>query len=263
MNKLCQIVCPLFLFSILISINGVINARAESKFREIQANLPFFINVQPNTILPDEVAVGFPVHAMYQITNPNPLTAVNASIVSLPPYATISPSGCGKTFTLPPQASCTLTLIVSANGLQVGDVISGASSPNVLMACWNDGVSCAGVTNRADLLRLRVISAPSITYQSLLEDKLINADLWGESPEILSANYGFEGIEGVPGNEAGVVAAGGAWMNITTPDAPYSAYTSAQTPSDVAFGFGYPTYYADAMPICFSWPVLPSTVNPS
>lgn len=263
MNRFCHILYNLLLFSILISINGLLNAQVEPKLKEAQANLPFLINVQPNTILPNDVAIGFPVHAMYQITNPNPITAVNASIVSLPPYTTIAPTGCGKTFTLAPNASCTLTLNVSANGLRVDDVISGASSPNVLMACWNDGVSCAGVTNKADLLRLRVIPPPSITYQSLLEDQLINADLWGDTPEILSANYGFEGIEGVPGTEAGVVAAGGTWMIITTPDAPSAAYTTAQTPSDVAFGFGYPTNHADAMPICFSWPVLPSSVNPS
>jgi len=30
---------------------------------------------------------------------------------------------------------------------------------------------------------------------------------------------------------------------------------------NVAYSWGYPTFYADAMPIVFSWPVLPSTVN--
>ena len=38
-----------------------------------------------------------------------------------------------------------------------GQIIDGSKTPNVLMACWNDGVSCAG-TN--DLLRLTVIPAP-------------------------------------------------------------------------------------------------------
>lgn len=222
-----------------------------------------FIETQPNTILPTEVALGFPVHAMYQITNPNPTNAVNASIVSLPPHTSVNSTGCGSQFTLAPNASCTLTLIISPDGLQVGDIISGAISPNVLKACWNDGRNCAEVTNSADLLHVEVIAAPSITYQSLLEDKLVNADLWGDTPEILSANYGFEGIEGVPGDEAGVIAAGGTWMNITTSGASFAAYTTAQSPVDVAFGFGYPTDHADAMPICFSWPVLPSTVNPT
>ncbi|MFC3909134.1 hypothetical protein ACFORL_08605 [Legionella dresdenensis] len=259
----CSVLCQSVMLLMLISINGGVNAQTQSKHNKTRYNLPFFITAKSNTILPTEVAIGFPVHAIYQITNPNPIAAVNASIVSLPPSTSIDSSGCGGTFTLAPNASCTLTLIISPDGLHVGDVISGARSPNVLMACWDDGVSCAGVTNSNDLLRVEVIPPPSLTYQSLLEDKLVNADLWGSQPEMLSANYGFEGIEGVPGNEAGVIAAGGTWMIITTPDAPFAAYTTAQSPSDVAIGFGYPTDHADAMPICFSWPVLPSTVNPT
>ncbi|WP_131739599.1 phospholipase [Legionella adelaidensis] len=247
---------------ILLSVNKAATAQDEPQFNNISSNLPFFIKAKPSTILPTEVAIGFPVEAKYQITNPNSLTAVNASIISVPAHTSIQPTGCGSRFTLAPNASCTLTLKISPNGLRVGNIISG-EGPSVLMACWNDGISCAGVTNKSDLLRVEVIPPPSLTYQTLLEDKLINADLWGDKPEILSANYGFEGIEGVPGNESGVVAAGGAWMIITTPNAPFSAYTTAQTPSDVAFGFGYATDHADAMPICFSWPVLPSTVNPT
>ncbi|RUR08611.1 hypothetical protein [Legionella septentrionalis] len=253
-NVLRHVLLPSLMSLFLFGMNTHINA---------QSNLPFFIKKQPNTILPMEVAIGFPVHAKYQITNPNSITAVNATIVSLPPHTSIMSTGCGAKFTLAPNKSCTLTLKVSPDGLKVGDIISGGIAPNVLMACWNDGISCAGVTNSKDFLQVRVIAPPSLPYQTLLKDKLINADLWGDKPEILSANYGFEGIEGVPGNETGVIAAGGAWMNITTPGAPFSAYTTAQTPSDVAFGFGYPTNHADAMPICFTWPVLPSTVNPT
>lgn len=224
--------------------------------------LPFTITVQPGTILPDQVAIGSTVHAIYQVTNNNRITATNATFVSLPPNSSIYPTGCGaaKSFTLAPGQSCTLTLIISPTGLIPGQIIDGSKAPNVLMACWNDGISCAGTNN---LLRLTVISAPSLSYQSLMQDILINADLWGNTPEILSANYGFQGIEGVPQGESYVIAAGGAWETITTPGASYAAFTTASTPSDVAFGFGYATHYADAMPICFSWPVLPTTVNPS
>lgn len=211
MSKLPMTVIRVFfqiVLSVLLIITQTAKANSNSKQETDTANLPFFITVEPNTILPSEVAIGFTVHAKYQIKNPNFITAVNASIVSLPKHTTIDPSGCGPTFTLAPNASCTLTLQISADGLRVGDIISGAINPNVLMACWNDGVSCAGVTNQADLLHVEVIPPPSLPYQSLLEDVLINADLWGDTPEILSANYGFEGIEGVPGNEAGVIAAG-------------------------------------------------------
>jgi len=244
----------------IILINATISLSTHAS-----ANLPFTITVQPNTILPSEVAIGSSVHAMYQITNNNSIRAVNASIVSLPPHTTIAPTGCGAnaTFSLDPQQSCTLTLIVSPDGLLVGQVISGHVAPQVLMACWNDGVSCAGVADANNLLHVTVIPPPSLTYQSLMQDVLISADLWGDSPAILSANYSFEGIEGVPGYEAAVIAAGGAWETVTTPGASYAAYTSSQTPEGVAIAFGYPTNHADAMPICFTWPILPSTINPS
>jgi len=237
-------------------------AFANSPAKKSKFNLPFTIITQPGTILPNQVATGSTVHAIYQITNNNSSIANNATIVSLPPYASVEASGCGATshFTLAPGQSCTLTLNFSATGLLPGTVINSSKKPNVLMACWNDGVSCAGTS---DLLNITVIPAPSLSYQSLMQDILINADLWGSTPEILSANYGFEGIEGVAEGESNVIAAGGTWEIVTTPGAPYAAFTTANTPFDVAFGFGYPTNHADAMPICFSWPVLPSTVNPS
>lgn len=249
----------IFIFAHSLAIASSYFSKNDAKKSAI---LPFTITVQPGTFLPDQVALGSTVHAIYQVTNNNRITATNASFVSLPPNSSIYPTGCGsaKNFTLSPGQSCTLTLIISPTGLMSGQIIDGSKAPNVLMACWNDGISCAG-TN--DLLQVTVISAPSLSYQSLLQDVLINADLWGSTPEILSANYGFQGIEGVPQGESFVIAAGGAWETITTPGASYSAFTTASTPSDVAFGFGYATNYADAMPICFSWPVLPSTVNPS
>ena len=110
---------------------------------------------------------------------------------------------------------------------------------------------------------LNVVVPPNPLSLTLWEDILINADLWGDEPEILSAGYGFEGIEGVEQGESFVVAAGGAWETVTTPDPPYSALTTARTQSQVSIAWGYPTYFADAMPICFSWPVLPSTVDRS
>lgn len=100
-------------------------ALAGSHIKKSKFTLPFTITVQPNTFLPDQVATGFTVHAIYQITNNNPITANNATIVSLPPYSSIDPSGCGTTnsFTLAPGQSCTLILIISAAGLTPGTVI--------------------------------------------------------------------------------------------------------------------------------------------
>jgi hypothetical protein len=248
--------------TLLVLILSHSSAMANSSVKNKSNVLPFTITTQPGTFLPDQVALGSTVHAIYQVTNNNRITASNASFVSLPPKSSIYPTGCGagRTFTLSPGQSCTLTLILSPTGLTPGQIIDGSKAPNVLMACWNDGISCAGTNN---LLHVAVIPAPSLSYLSLMQDVLINADLWGSTPQILSANYGFEGIEGVPEGQASVIAAGGTWENVTTPGASYAAFTTATSPSDVAFGFGYATNYADAMPICFTWPVLPTTVNPS
>lgn len=88
--------------------------------------------------------------------------------------------------------------------------------------------------------------------------------IFGEAPlPFCQQTTSAQGIAGVSEGQANVIAAGGTWQSITTPGALYAAYTTASTPSDVAFGFGYETKNADAMPVCFSWPVLPSAVNPS
>jgi len=99
-------------------------------------------------------------------------------------------------------------------------------------------------------------------YQLLHQDILIESDLWRSTPEILSASYGFEGTAGVPSGKANVLAAGGTWEDIPLPDPPYRALTSAPTPANVALTYGHPAFHLDAMPIVFSWPVLPSTVSP-
>ena len=114
---------------------------------------------------------------------------------------------------------------------------------------------------------LEIDVPPTASYRSLMRDKLINADMWDVKAEIMSANYGFEGIEGVGKvtqanpTQSEVIAAGGTWENLTTPNAPENARTTATSPIGVALAFGYPTYLADALPVCFSWPVLPSSVS--
>ena len=109
-------------------------------------------------------------------------------------------------------------------------------------------------------------SYPTANYVALMSnDTLINADLWDEEPKIFTANYAFEGIEGIEGTtQEAIEAAGGAWVQ----DVParcskvvFPIRTSAQTPSGVANAWGWPTYKANGMPIVFSWPVKASTVN--
>ena len=117
------------------------------------------------------------------------------------------------------------------------------------------------------LVNVSLVSGQSDAYVALMSnDTLINADIWDEEPKIFTANYAFEGIQGVEGTtKEAIEAAGGTWID-NVPEACSTIVnpvrTTAQTPSGVANLFGYPTYYADAMPIVFSWPVKVSTVGP-
>ena len=102
-------------------------------------------------------------------------------------------------------------------------------------------------------------------YEDLMQDVVIAADLWSAQPEILSAAFGFEGIIGVPPFEFAVRAAGGTWIQMPpgTSQPPLRTLTSAAPVLAVPPIFGTNATLADAMPIVFSWPVLPSTVHPS
>lgn len=109
-------------------------------------------------------------------------------------------------------------------------------------------------------------------YIELHRDVILNADLWTDTPEILAAGYGFEGISGVPGvltvNDLNLAALAGAGVNLDyaalDPTAPLRNLTSAASPIGIAAaGFGGTPSLLDAMPIEFSWPLLPSTVDPT
>ncbi|MFT6834096.1 MAG: hypothetical protein ACJA0H_000122, partial [Francisellaceae bacterium] len=122
-------------------------------------------------------------------------------------------------------------------------------------------------TESVPVITSLVTAAPSVISQTLLQDVLINADIWDAEAKIMSAGYGYEGIQGIPATtEEDAVAAGGTWnvVNVLQPTTvPNRAYTSAPTVSTLNTTFGYSPYFADATPICFSWPVLPSTVSAS
>lgn len=108
-------------------------------------------------------------------------------------------------------------------------------------------------------------SAQGMPYEDLMQDVLIAADLWSPQPEILSAAFGFEGIIGVPFNENAVRAAGGTWIQFPpgTPQPQNRTITSAAPSIATIQAFGTATNRNDAMPIVFSWPVLPSTAQPT
>ena len=106
------------------------------------------------------------------------------------------------------------------------------------------------------------------------EDVMINADLWTEQPEILGAGLGFTDINGVPdltvddldASKRIATLAGGAWNtpNCAADEVPVLGnYTAVTTPETIEMIWGTPTYFADGYPIEFSWPVVPSTLNPT
>lgn len=112
---------------------------------------------------------------------------------------------------------------------------------------------------------------PTASYLTLREDVLVNADYWDDEPRILGAGLGFTDIIGVPGLSASdlatqrraALAAGGAWNIVDTTAATVlqRAYTSAISPSGVASAYGWQVQFCDGLPIEFSWPVRPSTVD--
>ena len=99
---------------------------------------------------------------------------------------------------------------------------------------------------------------------------ILAADIWSVEPKIMSANLGFEGIIGVETVKDAVVAAGGAWnSDLSTcsdgSEVPLRSLTSAADPANV-----YSLYdcadrsavdHLDAVPVCFSWPVVPSSIK--
>jgi hypothetical protein len=117
-------------------------------------------------------------------------------------------------------------------------------------------------------------SPPPLGYLTLRRDVIINSDLWSKKPEIMAAGLGFTNIIGVPNLSTSdvklsrtlTVLAGGTWNKLhcapgQTPS--LGNYTSAATPSSVRFTWGQNVYYSDGLPVEFSWPILPSTLDPS
>jgi hypothetical protein len=112
----------------------------------------------------------------------------------------------------------------------------------------------------------------SPTYQVLRQDVIINADIWARKPEMMAAGLGFTTIEGVPNlgtsdvalSKTLAVLAGGTWNNVTCTNGqtpPLSSFTSASTPQGVRATYGQDVYYSDGLPVEFSWPILPSTLD--
>ena len=118
------------------------------------------------------------------------------------------------------------------------------------------------------------VPTPTATYLLLKQDILINADLWDTEPRMMAAGLGFTEIIGVAGldpadperSERLVREAGGTWNIVNCleglPDS-LNPYTSAVTPDQVATLYGFPVERSDGLPVEFSWPIRPSTLDPT
>ena len=118
-------------------------------------------------------------------------------------------------------------------------------------------------------------SSDNPAYASLMQDVLINADYWDRKPKMLAAGLGFTNILGVTNADstdlavaqAAVQGVSGAWNEgLTCPSTatpPQRAFTSAASPSQILVGYGVSVNNGSGLPVEFSWPVLPTTVNPT
>lgn len=115
---------------------------------------------------------------------------------------------------------------------------------------------------------------PTPTSQLLKKDVLAGADMWTWKPQMLAGGLGFDTILGVPGlngtptvEEArqSVLDVDGAWLDDLTcsVEPAIGDYTSAASPNGIAIAYGWPVDFGDGMPLEFSWPVLPSTLDPT
>ena len=112
-------------------------------------------------------------------------------------------------------------------------------------------------------------SNTAVTAASLLTPINYNADVFADEPQFLSGNYGFEGYLGIPGlngtdaqSQAIAALNNVAWESLDPAlNAGMRAYTSAISAINALSVYGVPMLRADTMPLVFSHPVLPATLN--
>jgi hypothetical protein len=118
-----------------------------------------------------------------------------------------------------------------------------------------------------------VRTSTNSSYTALMQDVLVNADYWYRKPKMLAAGLGFTNILGVTNADStdlsvaqtAVQAVSGAWnVGLTcpsTPTPPQRAFTAAASPDQIMTGYGAAVTDGSGLPVEFSWPVLPSTVD--
>jgi len=140
-----------------------------------------------------------------------------------------------------------------------------------IIVAWYAISICTADAEERELRKKRIIDrddkriSPSTIPHAILlmKDVLINADYWDNEPKIFSAEYAFDGILGIPPplTADAVKEAGGAFEVVECSNGLKKTFTRApQLPLLVAT-FGHPSKFGDGLPVVFSWPVLPSSVQ--
>lgn len=107
------------------------------------------------------------------------------------------------------------------------------------------------------------------TAASLLTPINLNADLFRDTPSLITGNYGFEGYIGIPGmtgtdaSSQQIAASYNVAWNTLDPslNASQRAYTSGVSTNNAASVYGVNLLQADTMPLVFSHPLLPTRLN--
>ena len=107
---------------------------------------------------------------------------------------------------------------------------------------------------------------------AMYDGKLVAADYWSDTPQILSSGFGFDGIIGAPAvDQQTTIDAGGAWDSSLAcgndggaTDADRSSLAPASSlPLLALIEDGANPQYVDGTPVVFSWPVRTDTLRPS
>lgn len=155
-----------------------------------------------------------------------------------------------------------------------GGGLAGILAPGNLPPPLANTLQCLltaqGITPQllADFLGGDQMVTQNVQIGALWDDEaIIAADLWASEPKILSALPGFDGIIGLATDEESALQGGATFVTDQQREELCGPGVAAPVTSAIGSVIGniYNCEVApnqhDGFPICFSWPVLPSSIN--
>lgn len=127
--------------------------------------------IVPDGALPTTVTEGGTVDAAYTVTSGMSVDRNGVFVKYLPPNVSIGSGGCGETFNLASEASCTLNLVIS------GAVDGNDPNPaNHLFICTSDGTTCSGTRYPLNVTETSGPVVPVAQYPMLIPFPSITTD---------------------------------------------------------------------------------------